>query len=121
MPNEKLCSDLKSEPIEYLHLAKPIANARRLALPHARVRVTHTGLELNPQVLNPMVIKDRHEQYQSLQPGQSIEIEMVLDEVERFRELRKPGRMISKMVQIGEIYCQQMVEAPLHPILIEEI
>ena len=47
---------------------------------------------------------------------------MVNDEIEHLREFRRPGRMISKLVQIGEIFCKQkMVEAPLHPLLIEEI
>jgi len=121
MANEKLAGSLKDAPIEYLNLAKPIANARRLALPHARVKVSHTGPKLNPPVLNPMLVMDRHEQYQSLQPGQSIVIEMVLDEIERFKELRKPGRWITRQTQIGELYIPKLVEAPLHPLLIEEV
>ena len=72
-------------------------------------------------VLNPHVVRDRHNQQHLLQPGQSMEMEMLVDEIEHLQEFRRPGRMISKLVQLGELYCQKMVEAPLHPLLIEEV
>ena len=118
---KKLALNLKEPPADYLKMAKPIADAVRLAKPHARVRVMHTGQKLEPMVLNPMVVIDRHRQSHLLQPGQSVEIEMVNDEIEHLREFRRPGRMISKLVQLGELYIHKMVEAPLHPLLIEEV
>ena len=121
IPNEKLAGSLKDAPIERLARDLRVADLARLAKPHARVKVTHTGPQLNPMVLNPMAFKDRHEQYHQLRPGESVEVEMLVDEVAHFRELRKPGRMISRQVQIGELYVQKMVEAPLHPLLIEEV
>src|SRR5262245_11086049 len=117
MPNEKLAGSLKDSPADYLRIAKPLANARRLALQHARAKVSHTGDKITPPFLSAMIVIDRHEQGHLLRPGQSVEIEMVVDEIERFRELRRPGRMISKMVQLGELYVQRMVEAPPHALL----
>ena len=41
--------------------------------------------------------------------------------IESLRELRRPGRNIQKFVQEGEIYEMRMVEAPLHPLIIEDL
>ena len=50
-----------------------------------------------------------------------MELDLLTDMIERFRELRRPGRMIEAMVQEKEIYQIKKVEAPLHPIVIEGI
>ena len=68
MPDEKLAGSLKDAPAHCLQMAKPIADAVRLAKPHARVRVMHAGQKLEPMVLNPMVVIDRHQQSHLMQP-----------------------------------------------------
>ena len=50
-----------------------------------------------------------------------MELDLLTDMIERFRELRRPGRMIEAMVQEKEIYQIKKAEAPLHPIVIEGI
>ena len=50
-----------------------------------------------------------------------MELDLLTDMIERFRELRRPGRMIKAMVQEKEIYQIKKVEALLHPMVIEGI
>src|SRR5262245_25701909 len=116
IPNEKLARDLKDAPIEYTNWFT-VADARKLALPHQLVRVRHTGAPIP----NPQLIVDRYERGHLLHPGEMKELDLLVIQIERLRELRRPGRMIDAMVQEKEIYMVKTIEAPLHPLIIEDI
>ena len=116
VPNEKLARDLKDAPIEYTNWFT-VADARKLALPHQLVRVRHTG----EPIPNPQLVVDRYERAHLLQPGQVKSADLLVSQIERLRELRRPGRMIEAVVQDGEIYHMKRIEAPLHPLVIEDI
>ena len=116
VPNEKLVRDLKDAPIEYTNWFT-VADARKLALPHQLVRVRHTG----EPIPNPQLVVDRYERGHLLQPGQVKEVDLLVSQIERLRELRRPGRMVRGVVQEGEIYQMKRTEAPLHPLIIEDI
>jgi len=113
---EKLAGDLKDAPIEYTNIFSPSADLRKLALPHQLVRVRHTG----EPIPNPQIVIDRYQRGHLLQPGEVKELDLLVGQIERLRELR-PGRMIQKVTQEGEIYAMRLVEAPLHPIVIEDL
>jgi hypothetical protein len=116
IPNEKLARDLKDAPIQYSTFS-PVVDMRKLALPHQLVSVRHTG----EPIPNPQLVVDRYQQGHLLQPGEVKELDLLVSQIERFRELRRPGRMIEAVVQEGEIYQMKRVEAPLHPIMIEDL
>ena len=116
-PNEKFAGSIaEASAAEYVNW-NYVPDVRKLAVPHQLVRVRHTG----QPIPNPQTIVDRHGQSHTLQPGESKELDLTCDMIESLRELRRPGRMIDAMVQEGEIYQMKRVEAPLHPLIIEDI
>src|SRR5262249_1130253 len=94
-----------------------VVDLAKLAEPHQRVVVHHTGSPPNPQVLF-----DRQGERHILQAGEVKEIDLTVSMIERLRELRRPGRMIEAVGQEGELYnMKRGVEAPLHPLLIKDL
>src|SRR5262245_41451066 len=93
-----------------------VPDVRKLAAPHQLVRVRHTG----EPIPNPQVLADRYGQGHTFQPGQTKELDLLVSQIERLRELRRPGRVIDAMMQEGELYQMKRVEAPLHPLIIED-
>jgi len=57
----------------------------------------------------------------SIADASAAELDLTCEMIDSLRELRRPGRMIDAMVQEGEIYQMKRVEAPLHPLIIEDI
>ena len=116
-PNEKFADSIAdasaAEYVDWNH----VPDVRKLAVPHQLVRVRHTG----QPIPNPQVLVDRYGQGHTFQPGQTKELDLLVSQIERLRELRRPGRMIDAMVQEGEIYQMKRVEAPLHPLIIEDL
>ena len=116
-PNEKFAVGMAdasaAEYVDWNH----VPDVRKLAVPHQLVLVQHTG----QPIPNPQTIVDRYGQGHTFQPGESKELDLTCDMIESLRELRRPGRMIDAMVQEGEIYQMKRVEAPLHPLIIEDL
>jgi hypothetical protein len=107
-------SDINRE--KYVVENSGIVDVAKLAAPHQRVKVRNThDVEVH-------TIPDRFNQPQTFQPGESREVDLLTSQIERLRELRRPGRMIEAVAQEGEVYyMNKRVEAPLHPLLIEDI
>jgi len=94
-----------------------IVNVAKLAMPHQLVKVRHTG----KPIPNRQVLVDRYGKPHTFQPGEVKEVDLLVSQIEHLRELRRPGRMIEAVTQNGEDYSMKTVEAPLHPLLIEDI
>src|SRR5262249_18836419 len=99
-------------PERYVAQHSDTANLARLAEPHQRVKIRHTG---SPE--NPMVVRDRNGEWHKFLPGESKGIDLPVSEIEQLREWRRPGRIVDLAVQVGEDYKFEKREAPLHPLL----
>lgn len=95
----------------YFAPMRPEPSWERLQEPSSRVRVTNTA-ENGQQ----HVVIDRFMVGHELRAGQSVEIEMLNDEIARFQELRRPGRYypVIDPQKPGR-------EKPPHPIKIEGV
>src|SRR5262249_27049979 len=104
-------------PQRYMAEHRDAVDIRRLALPHQLVKVRHTGVPIP----NPQVIIDREGQAHKLLPGETKELDLLVSQIEQLREWRRPGRMIDLATQVGEDYSFKKREAPLHPLIIEDL
>jgi hypothetical protein len=111
MPTETL------NPEKYVAEHDGVADLQKLAMPHQIVRIRHTGDPLP----NPMVVMDRFNKAHRFQPGEVKEVDLPISQIEHLRSLRRPGRKIQAAVQEGESYLYREIEAPPHPLVVEDI
>jgi len=93
----------------------PMVDPTRGDRPHQIVKVRNTAEKQSH------VVFDRNGRGITLEPGQTKDIDMLLEEVAHFQHERKPGRIREMMVQKGNVFTFEDTEAPPHPISIEGI
>jgi hypothetical protein len=95
----------------YFAPQRPEASWERLQEPSSRVKVTNTAE--NGQM---HVVIDRFLVGHELRPGQSVEVEMINDEIARFQEMRRADRYYPATDP-----ARPLRPKPLHPIKIEGV
>src|SRR5215469_11086553 len=103
-----------SENLAYPALG-PTIDPLRLEKPHQVVTVRNTAEK------QTHVVVDRWGRGHTLEPSQAKDVDMLLEEVAHFQAERKPGRIREMMVQRGNVFVYENMEAPPHPISIEGI
>jgi hypothetical protein len=111
-PTPRNMNAIRPPPPDHPYFApmRPEPSWERLQEPASRVKVTNTS------EMQQHVVIDRFMVGHELRPGQSVEIEMLNDEIARFQEMRRPGRFypVIDPAKPGR-------EKPLHPIKIEGV
>jgi hypothetical protein len=93
------------------YLQAPVADAARLALPHQIVQLYNSGNQTH-------VVFDRYHQPVTLQGGERKQADMIVEEIENFRDMRKlPRKLIPRFSPRG----MTMEPAPMHPVIFEDI